>query len=119
MMNDIKLFHFLSGEDVLAEQVEPAGAPTADEFGMLTLRNPCVVVMQRDPSNPDRIGIQLQPWCPFTEEKNLQVSRSHVVYIAEPVQDLVNQFNKIFGSGIVVARAGDVPTTPATLHRIK
>jgi hypothetical protein len=116
-MSNVQVMHFLNGEDVIGDVKEPADL--MDDFGTITIDNACVIVLMPDTNNPDRVGVQFRPWCPFNAGTSVKVSRSHIVYIAEPVVDLLNQYQRLFGTGLVIAGAGDVPKTGATVHRIK
>ena len=39
---------------------------------------------------------------PFSEAKEFDLPRDWVLLTTEPAQDIVNNYNQIFGSGIVV-----------------
>ena len=47
------------------------------------------------------MAVQMGHYCPHTKE-NLKLNKAHVLYMAEPHTDLVNGYQKIFGSGIVM-----------------
>lgn len=92
---DIKLVRLTVGQDVVGEVV-------ADNPMTITLRNPLIVAPQ---INEGRIEVNLAPFCIFSEEKEFAIDKGSVMFINTPVQDLKNQYNTIFGSGIVVASA--------------
>jgi len=116
-MSNVQIMHFLNGEDVIGNVKEPVDI--MEDFGTLTVENACVIMLLADPSNPERVGVQLRPWCPFAAGTTIKISRSHMVYMAEPVADLMNQYQRLFGSGLVIAKPDDIPPAGATLHRIK
>ena len=52
------------------------------------------------------------PWIPPVVGGNVEISRSHILFEAEPSMELINQYNQIF-SGIVTAKAMPVEDKPA------
>ena len=42
------------------------------------------------------------PWVPFADEKEFEIPRDWIVFISKPAKDLLNNYNAMFGSGIVV-----------------
>ena len=42
------------------------------------------------------------PWFPFADEKEFEIPRDWIVFISKPAKDLLNNYNAMFGSGIVV-----------------
>jgi hypothetical protein len=116
-MSNVKVMYFLNGEMVIGDLKEPEDL--LEDFGNITVTNPCTISLVQSAENAERVGVQLRPWCPFSETNKLKVSRSHMVYITEPIVDLLNQYQKLFGSGLVIAKPGEVPPPGATIHRIK
>ena len=47
------------------------------------------------------VQVQMGPYSAFTD-KPISLNKSSVVYIAEPNTDILNSYNKMFGSGLVV-----------------
>jgi len=99
----VKVFQLLNGEVIIGEEILNDKAPNH------LLKNPCVIMMIPDPQQPERVGVQLRPLCPFTAEKTIGINFSAVIYAVEPVQELTNQYNTLFGSGIVIAGPGALP----------
>jgi hypothetical protein len=100
---DLILVKFLSGEIVLAENM----GEVKTKKDTLRLKNPVVVLLaQVDEQN---VSVQFRPICPFTEDKEIDFNINTIVYMAAPVSDMANQYKSLFG-GIVLAKAGDVPS---------
>lgn len=116
-MSNVQVMYFLNGEMVIGEVKEPMDL--LEDFGNITVSNPCAIALVPDNGGSDRVGVQLRPWCPFAGTKDLKVSRSHIVYMVEPVVDLLNQYQKLFGTGLVIASPAEVPPAGASIHRIK
>ena len=74
-----------SGEDVIADLVE-------NEGNYVIIENPIVAV----PSHQQgQIGFA--PWSPLLKKDKLEVVRKYIVYIADPQEDIVEQYNSMFG----------------------
>ena len=85
---NVKLIKMWTGEDVIADLVK-------ETDDTIVITNPIVVV----PSGQQgQIG--LAPWSPILKGKDveLEVTRRYVVYINEPQEDIINQYQQMFGS---------------------
>ena len=82
----INLIKMQSGEDVVAEIVNN------DERDVIVIRNPIVMV----PQGNGQVGFA--PWSPFLSDdvKELSIRRSYTVYISEPKEEVVKNYNEIF-----------------------
>ena len=82
----INLIKMQSGEDVVAEIVNN------DERDVIVIRNPIVMV----PQGQGQVGFA--PWSPFLSDdvKELSIRRSYTVYISEPKEEVVKNYNEIF-----------------------
>lgn len=78
----------VTGEDLVADGYE--------EEGLVVLNKPVRIVMTHD-------GIAMVPAPPFCKSKELKIKSEHVVFIAEPEDEVRNGYNEKFGSGIVTA----------------
>lgn len=95
---NIKLIRLQTGEDLIANV-------SIDADGDLGLENPCMVYVRPNSTNTGA-SVGLTRWLPYAEPKTFTIESRWVVVITEPAQDLKNEYNKAFGSGIVVAPAG-------------
>ena len=89
----IKLLRLKSGEDIVAD------IDVNDDT--ITIENPAVIVPMGDPRGGN-VQMGFGPWAPFSEDKQLEISKDWVVFITEPSTDIVNNYRQAFGSGIVV-----------------
>lgn len=80
-----------SGEELIA-QTECGG-----EF--LLLKNPVMLAITRE-------GVGMMPFAPFAKDNKVSLSRSHILAVAEPDDEIKNAYNSKFGGGIVVAPPG-------------
>ena len=95
-MNDIKGLKLITGEDVVAEVGVYGGE-------MTTLKNPVMIVVQ--PGVGGGAQLSFAPFPPFSKEsktKEVPLRNEHVVYTYEVQQEILNGYNSLFGSGLVV-----------------
>ena len=89
----LKLLRLKSGEDIIGDiQRESA------EY--IVIRNPAMLVPMGGQGQGMQMG--LGPWMPFSDEKDFEIPRDWVVVTTEVVNDIANNYNQVFGSGIVV-----------------
>jgi len=89
-------FKLITGEDVLGE-VE---SESEIEF---VLENPVGIAVVRGKDGTPNIGFS--PFPIHAEQKSgatIAISKKNVVYSYVPAQDFVDNYNQIFGSGIIV-----------------
>jgi hypothetical protein len=89
----VKALKLVSGEDIIAEIVN-------GDTSVLILKNPAVIVVQR--SEGGQMGVGLQPYTPFAEGYVTLYKTSLIAEFDTDV-NLKNEYNRIFGSGIVIA----------------
>jgi hypothetical protein len=92
----ILAFKLITGEDVLGE-VE---SESETEF---VLENPVGIAVVRGKDGNPNIGFT--PFPIHAEQKSgatIAISKKNVVYSYVPAQDFVDNYNQIFGSGIIV-----------------
>ena len=82
----VKLIRMWSGEDVITDVVEK----TKDHY---IIENPIVAVPSQQQGQ-----IAFAPWSPLLAKgKGIEVTKKYVVYEADPQEDIVEQYNSMFG----------------------
>ena len=83
----VKLIRMWSGEDVIADLSE-------EKSDSIVITNPIVAI----PAQQGQIGFA--PWAPLISDKvkDLEVIKKYVVYISEPQEDIVDQYNQMFST---------------------
>ena len=94
-MATIKVLKLTSGEEIVSDIVD-----AGDSY---TLGNPVTIVYQKTEKG---LGSGLAPYMPFAQG-DVTLFKTSIAAIAEPGKDMLNEYNRIFGSGIVVAGAND------------
>ena len=92
----IKITKLISGEELIADVTESGSAVSLDK--------PCILQMVPSRTNPEQPSMALIPYAMYTESHKVTVKSDHVVWSEEPLKELYNQYNSIFGSGIVVSQ---------------
>ena len=81
----VKLIRMWSGEDVIADIVE-------ENTDSVVITDPIVAV----PSQQDG-RIAFAPWSPLLQKDELEVTKKYIVYIANPQDEIIEQYNSMFG----------------------
>ena len=92
---NVKLLRLKSGEDVIAD------VTLVDTEDTIKLENPAILMPMGDPKG-GHMQMGFGPWAPFSDQKEFEIPRDWLVFISTPGKDLLNQYNSMFGSGIVL-----------------
>ena len=96
---NIKAVKLVTGEDIICDFEHRSDT----EYGIL--KNPVQVTMV-----PNRLGGQpnfgFVPFPMTGEVKELQIDMRHVIFVSDVHEEFKNQYNSIFGSGIVTPPKG-------------
>ena len=91
----VKLLRLKSGEDIVAEHVQ-------GKIGQnITIENPAMLMPMSD-GRGNQVQVGLAPWMPFSAEKRFDLPGDWILLMTDPAPDIVNNYNQVFGSGIVV-----------------
>ncbi len=96
---NVKLIRMHSGEDVVADLLK-------EQSDELIISNPIVLVPERDGT------IGLAPWSPgiSPDVKKIRIRANYVVYVTDPNEDVVRNYNEIFSTIITPQNAGKIIT---------
>ena len=89
---NIKLVRLVTGEDILTEYKE------VGDKALLT--NPLIVYIRQTETGVPSVG--MNQWVPYAASKEFAVSLDKVVFVADAAADLTSQYDKVFGSGIIM-----------------
>lgn len=91
----IKIIKLSSGEELIGD-VSESGTK-------VRIKNPCM--LQMVPSrNGNEPAMGMFPYAMYTKEHTINIESSNLIWQEEPVQELYNQYNSVFGSGIQLAQ---------------
>jgi len=83
---NIKIVRIVSGEELIGDWNEETN----------TITSPVVMV----PVAKDQLGFQ--PWIPYSEDEAMTFKDQHIVVVLTPDTKLQNEYNRVFGSGLLV-----------------
>jgi len=83
---NIKIVRIVSGEELIGDWNEKTN----------TITSPVVMV----PVAKDQLGFQ--PWIPYSEDEAMTFKDQHIVVVLTPDTKLQNEYNRVFGSGLLV-----------------
>ena len=92
----VKLLRLKSGEDIISDIV-------SENSENIKIKNPAMVMPLSD-GRGNQVQVGLAPWMPFSESKEFELPRDWVLLLTEPASDIVNNYNQVFGSGIVIPK---------------
>ena len=81
----VKLIRMWSGEDVIADI-------TKEGTDSITITDPIVAVASQKQGQ-----IAFAPWSPLLQKDKLEVTKKYVVYMADPQEEIIEQYNSMFG----------------------
>ena len=93
---NVKLLRLKSGEDIIAD------VTLVDTEDTIKIENPAVLMPMGQQQQGGQMSMGFGPWAPFADQKEFEIPRDWLVYMSTPNKDLLNQYNSVFGSGIVV-----------------
>lgn len=96
-MANIVLIKFVSGEEIIADLIS-----AGDSAKVIS---DAVTLVYR-PQEGGKMTVGFAPFMPYAEG-SITLYDSSILAIGQPQEDLVNEFNRIFGAGIVLAQAND------------
>jgi hypothetical protein len=91
-MTNIKCVKLVTNDDIICEY-------ESKDDGTVELTNPVQVSMV-----PSRTGEPNFGFIPFplvSNDKKVTINSNNVMFVCEPAEEFLNQYNQIFGSGIV------------------
>ena len=91
----VKCYHLVTGEDIMGDV-----NGVADGVGGVLLKKPARVVTVPQGNS---LGIMLMPLIPWAKKEEVYIKNESIVFEVEPNKDLLNSYNKEFGSGLVIA----------------
>lgn len=95
-MANVKIVRLMNGEELMGEL-------TNDNATYFKLKN--VAFVQVMPSQSGNFTIGLLPFAPYAEETEFSFDTNHRTTMFSPNVELLNNYNRIYGSGLVVAKS--------------
>lgn len=97
-MANVKVIMMTSGLEIVTEVVN-------ESRDSITMKTPSIIMQQPDASGT-KVSVGLAPFAPYTEKTSaIELSRAAIACTMEPTEALANEYNRIYGSGIVVQKS--------------
>lgn len=96
----IKILKLVTGEELLGD-VEV----TESYF---YIKDPVVLTMVPSRSNPEQPSMAMIPYAAYVKDNKVKITKEFVVWNEEPIKELYNQYNSVFGNGLVMAPASSL-----------
>lgn len=90
----VKIFKLLTGEEVI-------GSEEKQDRESITLKNPAVILMRQ--TEDGRFTVALAPYMAYAEFGTVIIYRTAIAADCEPDVKMVNEYSRIYGSGIEIA----------------
>ena len=89
---NVKIIRLVSTEELIGDWNEETK----------TVTNPVVMI----PVAKDQLGFS--PWVPYVDEEEVQLKEQHIVTVLTPDKKLQNEYNRVYGSGLIVPNADKI-----------
>lgn len=96
---NIIVIRLITSEEIIAEVRPEKNAM----FGKLKLINPAAIITRQDNGGQPKMG--LADCVPMANVKEVLINENVILFTYAPVVELINAYNKAFGSGLIVASA--------------
>lgn len=106
-MNEVRVLRLMSGEDIVATVLDSDNL----DYSKVRLKDPQLMLMQ--PAGEGRLSFMFVPFFPFVKERVVEVAKTYVVVYHEPATEILNKYNELYGSGLIIAQPGTVPPPDA------
>ena len=90
----IQILKLITGEELIGDLTE--------KDSQFIVKEPCAiqVMVSRADNTPT---MSLVPYAFYADEHAITIDKAHVIWNAKPMDELYNQYNRVFGSGIQLA----------------
>ena len=96
-MSNIQIVKLTTGEDIIGDVSEQQ----VEGKGFIQVVKPAIIMMMPNPGSDTEFSVGLAPYAPFAKDHKVPVFPTHIVSIYDPGKDMLNAYNKKFGSGII------------------
>jgi hypothetical protein len=91
-MSEVKIIRLITGEEVVCKAEKTDSGWTAHKAAIIV------------PAGNASIG--LMGWMPYTQayQDGIEIKDDHVMFVSKPHEELFNEYNDAFGSGLIVPK---------------
>lgn len=95
----------ITGEEILGKAV----LLKDESSSCVKIENPTLISAVRNP-NTGNVDVLMAPFAPLSEDKIVLIEKHHVVCQYSPVVEVVNKYNTMFGSGLIIPSTSGIQT---------
>jgi hypothetical protein len=99
MALNVKLIRLVTSEELIAEVI-------TNSDNKLVIKNPLRVMIIPSKTTPQNPTVGFAPWCEFTDDNTIELDKSHILCIMNPIKEFMNQYNSAFGGIITPTSSG-------------
>ena len=101
-MSNIQIIKLSSGEELIGQvdDIEIEGRT------LIQIQKPAVVMLIPDQREEGKFGIGLAPYAPYADKSTVSIMPNHVIAVMIPGTSLLNEYNKHYGSGVIIPDTG-------------
>jgi hypothetical protein len=92
---NVKIIKLTCGEEIVGEI-------TGETQDVYVVSKPISLVMQPNQQGPSPFTIVVMPYAIYSKDHTIDVNKSNITYVAEPSVEILNQYNSMYGNGIVL-----------------
>lgn len=89
----ITCYKLMSGEELVG-----------NDEGPNTISDPAIVMMMPSQDGSGRFSVGLIPFLPYAEDKTFTLNPNAIITKFAPSVEMINNYNRLFGSGIQIAK---------------
>lgn len=103
----ILVTRLLTGEEILGD----TDTIRDNDLGVdnVQIENPTLINAMRN-QQTGNVDVLMAPFNPLSSEKTVVINRQHVLCQYAPVTEVVNKYNSMFGSGIILPNNSGIQT---------
>jgi len=96
--SQLQIVKLSSGEEILGKvsDLEIEGRQ------LIQVEKPAVVIIQPHPTEEGKFNVALAPYAPYAEKSLVSIMPNHVVAIMSPVGNLIDEYNRVYGSSVIM-----------------
>jgi hypothetical protein len=88
----VEVFRVIAGEEIIGD--------VKDNGDSITVENPAVIAMM--PGEDGQMQVRIGPLSPSTDDTKVTIASDKILYRVTPKTELLNYYNQIFGSGLIM-----------------
>jgi hypothetical protein len=96
----VKLLKLITSEEVIGMCTKKGST--------IYIEKPCAIMLIASKSTPDQHSMALIPYAAYAKDHKIEIEKRQVVWEADLEDDVLNQYNMLFGSGIQIV-SGEIP----------